>query len=77
VTLVLADNQRNLAMKLDEAGATLAVDARWPGFESRLAAAFQRLVEDHALRLSVTQLSSQLCDGQGAGRAAERVLGIL
>lgn len=77
VTLVLADNQRDLSMKLDEAGATLAIDARWPGFETRLVAAFHRLVADDALRLAVTQLSSQLCDGRGAGRAAGRILALL
>lgn len=77
VTLVLADNQRDLAMRLDEAGATLALDARWPGFETRLASAFRRLVEDDALRLSVTQASAQLCDGKGADRAAAAVLALL
>ena len=30
-TLILADNQRDMAMRLDAAGVTLALDARWPG----------------------------------------------
>jgi UDP-2,4-diacetamido-2,4,6-trideoxy-beta-L-altropyranose hydrolase len=74
VSLILADNQRDLTMKLDERGATLALDARWPGFEARLAAAFGRLRRDAGLRARLGETSAALCDGQGAGRAAERVL---
>ncbi|MBN9320226.1 MAG: UDP-2,4-diacetamido-2,4,6-trideoxy-beta-L-altropyranose hydrolase [Caulobacterales bacterium] len=77
VTLILADNQRDLTMKLDERGATLALDARWPGFETRLATAFGRLVRAAPLRARLSETSAALCDGQGAGRAAERILAIL
>lgn len=77
VTLILADNQRDLTMKLDERGATLALDARWPGFDARLAATFGRLAQNAALRRKLTETSAALCDGRGAERAAEAVLGLL
>ncbi|MES2032696.1 MAG: UDP-2,4-diacetamido-2,4,6-trideoxy-beta-L-altropyranose hydrolase [Pseudomonadota bacterium] len=71
VTLILADNQRDMAMKLDEAGATLALDARWPGLERRLADAVGRLVRDETLRARLSATSAALCDGRGAERAAD------
>jgi len=77
VSLILADNQRDLTMKLDDRGATLALDARWPGFEARLATAFGRLRRDASLRARLGETSAALCDGQGAGRAAERILATL
>ncbi len=77
VSLILADNQRDLTMKLDDRGATLALDARWPGFEARLAAAFGRLRGNAGLRARLGETSAALCDGQGAGRAAERILAVL
>jgi spore coat polysaccharide biosynthesis predicted glycosyltransferase SpsG len=77
VTLILADNQRDMAMKLDEAGATLALDARWPGLEGRLRDAVGRLVADDGLRAGLSARSAELCDGLGAERAAEALLGLL
>lgn len=76
VTLILADNQRDMAMKLDEAGLTLALDARWPGLEGRLVEAFGRLVADDALRARLSATSAALCDGLGADRVAEALLAI-
>ncbi|MDP1738130.1 MAG: UDP-2,4-diacetamido-2,4,6-trideoxy-beta-L-altropyranose hydrolase [Caulobacter sp.] len=76
VTLILADNQRDMAMKLDAAGATLALDARWPGLEGRLAEAVERLVRDDALRAGLSARSAAICDGLGAERAAEALLGL-
>lgn len=70
ITLIVADNQRDMAMKLDEAGATLALDARWPGLEGRLAALWARLVGDEGLRASLAATSLALCDGRGAERVA-------
>lgn len=70
ITLILADNQRDMAMKLDEAGATLALDARWPGLEGRLLALWKRLVGNEGLRASLSERSSALCDGRGAERVA-------
>jgi len=71
VTLILADNQRDMAMKLDEAGATVALDARWPGLERRLSEAVARLAGDDKLRAGLSARSAALCDGLGADRAAE------
>ncbi|MDO8295488.1 MAG: UDP-2,4-diacetamido-2,4,6-trideoxy-beta-L-altropyranose hydrolase [Caulobacter sp.] len=76
VTLILADNQRDMAMRLDAAGVTLALDARWPGLEARLAEAVARLVGDDALRAGLSARSADLCDGLGAERAAEALLGL-
>ena len=77
VTLILADNQRDMAMRLDAAGVTLALDARWPGLEARLADAMARLVRDDGLRAGLSAASAALCDGLGAARAAEGLLSIL
>lgn len=76
VTLILADNQRDMAMKLDAAGATLALDARWPGLERRLADAVERLAGDERLRARLSATSAALCDGKGAERAADALLGL-
>jgi len=74
VTLILADNQRDMAMKLDAAGVTVALDARWPGLEGRLVEAVGRLVADDGLRAGLSARSAALCDGLGADRAAEQLL---
>lgn len=74
VTLILADNQRDMAMKLDAAGVTVALDARWPGLEGRLVEAVGRLVADDGLRAGLSARSAALCDGLGAERAAEQLL---
>jgi UDP-2,4-diacetamido-2,4,6-trideoxy-beta-L-altropyranose hydrolase len=77
VTLILADNQRDMAMKLDAAGITLALDARWPGLEGRLSEAVDRLARDGALRTGLSARSAELCDGQGAQRAADALIAAL
>ncbi len=77
VTLILADNQRDMAMRLDAAGVTLALDARWPGLEARLADAVARLVRDDGLRAGLSARSAELCDGLGAERAAGVLLGLV
>jgi UDP-2,4-diacetamido-2,4,6-trideoxy-beta-L-altropyranose hydrolase len=74
VTLILADNQRDMAMKLDAAGAVLALDARWPGLEARLVEAVGRLLADDALRAGLSAKSAALCDGLGAERAAAALM---
>lgn len=77
VTLILADNQRDMAMRLDAAGVTLALDARWPGLEARLSDAVARLARDDALRAGLSAASAALCDGLGAERAAEALLDLV
>ena len=77
VTLILADNQRDGAMNLDEAGVTLALDARWPGLEARLVEAVGRLIGGDGLRARLSAASAALCDGQGADRAVVEMLRLL
>ena len=77
VTLILADNQRDMAMKLDDAGATMALDARWPGLEGRLTEAVRRLAVDDALRAGLSARSAEMCDGLGAERVADKLLSLL
>ncbi|MDP1631825.1 MAG: UDP-2,4-diacetamido-2,4,6-trideoxy-beta-L-altropyranose hydrolase [Caulobacter sp.] len=77
VTLILADNQREMAMALDAAGTTLALDARWPDLEGRLAAAVERLSWQAGLREGLSARSAALCDGGGARRVAEALAGLL
>jgi UDP-2,4-diacetamido-2,4,6-trideoxy-beta-L-altropyranose hydrolase len=74
LTLILADNQAVMADRLGEDGATLAVDARAPGLEAALIHDWERLTDDAALRWSLTQRSSDLCDGRGADHVADAVL---
>ncbi len=74
LSLVLADNQRDLTCDLDRRGATLAVEARSETFASDLQAAFGRLLGHGDLRARLSETSAALCDGQGAVRAARAVL---
>lgn len=67
VLLVLADNQRDIAASLDEAGAATALSA-WNGGE--VEAALSRLLGDHSAREAMARAASMLCDGGGAERAA-------
>jgi UDP-2,4-diacetamido-2,4,6-trideoxy-beta-L-altropyranose hydrolase len=77
VTLILADNQADMAHRLAEAGAALALDVRAEGFETALTAAWNQLVDQPQLRWSLTDRASALCDGRGAERAAIAVLDLL
>jgi UDP-2,4-diacetamido-2,4,6-trideoxy-beta-L-altropyranose hydrolase len=77
LTLVLADNQAPMAQRLADAGVALAVDARTADFEANLADEWDRLIDDRDLRWALCQRSSDLCDGRGAERVAEAVLGLL
>lgn len=71
VVIVLADNQRPAAKALVEAGAVLAVDAQAPSFETDLDRAVTRLFIDESLRHQLAERSAEICDGRGAGRAAD------
>lgn len=74
ICLILADNQRALALELDGRGACLAVEARGGGLDQRLPAAFARLLDDAPLRRRLSEISAGLCDAQGAARVAEALL---
>lgn len=72
--LVVAENQRPAADALAERGAALVVDAADPGFEGALDRAIMRLVTDPVQRAHLSESAAGVCDGQGAGRAAEALL---
>ncbi len=74
ISLVLADNQRGLALELDRRGALLALETS--ELSADLPAAFAKLIGDGPLRRSLSETSAALCDGQGAARVAEALLAL-
>ncbi|HTX50538.1 MAG TPA: UDP-2,4-diacetamido-2,4,6-trideoxy-beta-L-altropyranose hydrolase [Caulobacteraceae bacterium] len=77
ITLILADNQVETAERLETSRATLAVDARAPGFEPGLIDAWRQLTQDASLRWTLSQRASELCDGRGADRVADAAIDLL
>jgi UDP-2,4-diacetamido-2,4,6-trideoxy-beta-L-altropyranose hydrolase len=77
LTVILADNQAEMAARMGEAGAALVLDARAADFEAELVIAWQRMMDDRQLRWDLSQRSSELCDGRGAERVAEAMLDLL
>jgi UDP-2,4-diacetamido-2,4,6-trideoxy-beta-L-altropyranose hydrolase len=77
VLLVLADNQRPAAAAMAEAEAALVVDAAAGNFESAFDRAAVRLLADAGLRARLSANSAAICDGLGAGRAAEAFLQVI
>jgi UDP-2,4-diacetamido-2,4,6-trideoxy-beta-L-altropyranose hydrolase len=75
--VVLAPNQKAAAAGLAAQGAALVVVADAPDFDAKLDRAVMRLMKDDDLRRSVALASSQVCDGQGAGRTAEAFLQVI
>jgi len=76
ITLVLADNQMDMAARLQAQGVTQTLDARLPGFADQLVPALQGLVKDSAARRAMSAKASQLCDGLGAERTARKILSL-
>jgi UDP-2,4-diacetamido-2,4,6-trideoxy-beta-L-altropyranose hydrolase len=72
--VVVADNQRAAAQALSEREAALLIDATAPAFDGALDRAIMRLVTDTVLRSHLSEAAAAVCDGQGAGRAAEALL---
>jgi len=72
--VVVAENQKPAAAALSDRGAALVVDAGDPAFEGALDRAIMRLVTDAVLRSHLSTSAASVCDGQGAGRAAEALL---
>lgn len=66
VTLVLAENQREVAASLDEAGAALVVDD-----VEDVAVGVERLLADGAARARMSAAASRVTDGSGACRVAD------
>lgn len=77
ILVVLADNQRPMAAQLQRAGAAILLEASAPGFDRELREAVQALRVDTEARSALSTASAGLCDGGGAGRVAEAVLGLL
>ena len=77
LNLILADNQRPLALALQEAGACLSIEGRQQGLGDDLTAGFIRLRDDAALRTALSEASAALCDGLGAARVADAIVSLL
>ncbi len=75
--LVLAQNQQGAADAMAEREAALVIDARADDLDARLDRAIVRLLTDAALRARLSAASAAICDGLGAGRAAEALLKLI
>lgn len=75
VTLILADNQRENTSALAAAGAAVALDVN-AALDARLAEAVSALATDAPRRAAMSEAAAALCDGEGADRVAERMLGL-
>ncbi|HVY33314.1 MAG TPA: UDP-2,4-diacetamido-2,4,6-trideoxy-beta-L-altropyranose hydrolase [Caulobacteraceae bacterium] len=69
VTVILAENQRDLALRMQADGLTVAVEAE-DSLEAALIQAFARLEGNDALRAAMSARLGVLCDGLGAQRTA-------
>jgi UDP-2,4-diacetamido-2,4,6-trideoxy-beta-L-altropyranose hydrolase len=76
VTLILADNQRENTLALEAAGASHVLEVNG-ALTTRLAEAFQSLVDGGERRARMSQAAANLCDGQGAERVAARLLAMV
>ena len=74
VTLVLAENQAPGARALESAGAGEVVDARADDFEAAFDRAFTGLFRSPERRARMGKAAANLCDGEGAARAADAFL---
>jgi UDP-2,4-diacetamido-2,4,6-trideoxy-beta-L-altropyranose hydrolase len=77
LNLILAENQAPSARALDRMGAVATVDARSDAFEAAFDRAFTGLMRSPEKRARMARVGAGLCDGRGAARAAEAVLGLL
>ncbi|MDB5470101.1 MAG: pseudaminic acid biosynthesis-associated protein PseG [Caulobacter sp.] len=75
--LILADNQRPAARALESAGAVMALEVAAPGFAGHFEEDLARLLADGRLRTGMALAAADVCDGEGAGRVAEAVMGLL
>jgi UDP-2,4-diacetamido-2,4,6-trideoxy-beta-L-altropyranose hydrolase len=72
--VVLAENQRAAAKALAERGAALAIDLSAGDFDAQFDRALMRLLLDADLRRRLAAAGAEVCDGQGAQRAATAFL---
>jgi spore coat polysaccharide biosynthesis predicted glycosyltransferase SpsG len=77
IDLILADNQRAVALALDRQGATLAVEVQGEGFAGRMTTSFARLCAEAQLRTALSSASAASCDGEGSGRVADAILALV
>jgi UDP-2,4-diacetamido-2,4,6-trideoxy-beta-L-altropyranose hydrolase len=74
VLIALASNQRQNAANVAKAGAALHVQSPAP---SAIAEACSTLIADASLRKYMALKAAEICDGLGAGRVADALLGRL
>lgn len=77
VLVVLADNQRPAAAAMADREAALVVDVADPEFDRSFDRALWNLLRDADLRRTLARNSAEVCDGLGAGRAAEALLAMI
>lgn len=75
--LILADNQRPMARRLEAEGAVIALDVAGSGLDEAFDRELARLLADKALRGRLSEASRGLCDGQGAPRVAGAILALV
>ncbi|HKT53705.1 MAG TPA: glycosyltransferase, partial [Caulobacteraceae bacterium] len=77
LVVILAENQRENTQALVEQGASLAIDAATGDLSAGLLSGLARLRKDAVLRRGLSDASAALCDGDGARRVAERLIGLI
>lgn len=77
LTLILADNQIAAARALEAAGVTPCLDVSAADFAGAFVALAKSLITDADRRAALSASSATVCDGRGAGRVAEAVLGLM
>ncbi len=75
--LILADNQRPAARALESVGAVMALEVANPDFTGHFEEDLTRLLADSRLRTGMALAAADVCDGEGAARVAEAVMGLL
>jgi UDP-2,4-diacetamido-2,4,6-trideoxy-beta-L-altropyranose hydrolase len=75
LSVVLADNQRPMAQAMAADGLVLTADVTSPAFDVELLEGLERLLGDPGLRRALGEDSAALCDGLGAERFAQGLLG--
>lgn len=73
-TVILAENQKNIAEELDKAGASVNLGWFKDLSEEELAKGLSRLIGDEKTRQSMSNIARGLVDGKGAERVIERIV---
>jgi spore coat polysaccharide biosynthesis predicted glycosyltransferase SpsG len=75
LVVIVAENQRTLAERLEAGGLACVADLSSPDFEADFARGIETL-RDHAARLRYADALAAICDGEGAERAAEAIFSL-